>query len=142
MCRKKILLVVLLFSASVIHAQKNFTYTPEKPKPGDVISFTYESSGDLANSLEPIEAIVYSYDNKGGRAAEDLPLKRKGYKYTVTIVTDTLQNLISISFYVGKRYDTNLDSGYYIQLYDNDKPKKEAMPTYGSFINLLLPHQV
>lgn len=126
---KKLMMVVLALSTTAIYAQKNFTYTPEKPKPGDVISFTYESSGDLANSREPVEAVVYGYGSKG-RKADDLALKRKGYTYTGTINTDTSQNFISLAFSVDKKYDNNFDEGYYIQLYDGDKIRK------GSYTNL------
>lgn len=126
---KKLMMVVLVLSTTAIYAQKNFTYTPEKPKPGDVIHFTYESSGDLANSREPVEAVTYSYGSKG-RKAEDLALKRKGYTYTGTITTDTSQNFISLAFNVDKKFDNNFDEGYYIQLYDGDKIRK------GSYANL------
>lgn len=126
---KKLLIAVLAFFTTAIYAQKNFSYTPEKPKPGDVISFTYESSGDLANSQEPVEAVAYGYGSKG-KKADDLVLKRKGYKYTGTITTDTSQNFISLAFYVDKKYDNNFDEGYYIQLYDGDKIRK------GSYTNL------
>jgi thiol-disulfide isomerase/thioredoxin len=126
---KKFLLVVLVLCTTAIYAQKNFTYTPENPKPGDVISFTYECSGDLANSLEPVEAVMYAYGSKG-RKAEDIAMKRKGYTYTGTINTDTSQNFISLAFNVDKKFDNNFDTGYYIQLYDGDKIKK------GSYTNL------
>ncbi len=127
---RKLLLIILAFSITVtLTAQKNFTYTPEKPKPGDVITFTYESSGDLAKSLEPVEAILYSYGSKG-RKADDLLLKRKGYTYTGTITTDTSQNFISLGFYVDKKYDNNFDEGYYIHFYESDNIRK------GSYANL------
>lgn len=122
-------MAVLALSTTTIYAQKNFSYTPQKPKPGDVIHFTYECSGDLANSAEPVEAILYGYGSKG-RKADDLPLKRMGYKYTGTITTDTSQNFINIAFYANKKYDNNYDEGYYIQLYDGDKIRE------GSYANL------
>ena len=34
-----------------VFAQTNFTISPEKPKPGDLITITYEPAGDLANPL-------------------------------------------------------------------------------------------
>jgi len=128
MYMKKLLIAVLALSTSTIYAQKNFTYTPEKPKPGDVISFTYESSGDLANSLEPVEAVAHKYGIRDKQSkADDIILKRKGYKYTGTIITDTSQNFISLAFLVDKKYDNNFDEGYYIQLYDGDKKRQLHM---------------
>lgn len=120
---KKILAAVLIVFTTAVYAQKNFTYTPEKPKPGDVISFTYQSSGDLANSLEPVEAVVYAYGSKE-REANDIVLKRKGFTYTGTIATDTSHSFINIAFNVDKKYDNNYEDGYYIQLYDGDNIKK------------------
>lgn len=126
---KKLMMVVLAFWTTAIYAQKNFTYTPGKPKAGDVIHFTYESSGDLSNSSEPVEAAIYAYGSKG-KKAEDITMKRKGYRYTGTITTDTSQNFISLAFNVNKKFDNNFDDGYYIQLYDGDKIRK------GSYANL------
>lgn len=120
---KKILAAVFILFTTVAYAQKNFTYTPEKPKPGDVISFTYQSSGDLANSLEPVEAVVYAYGSKE-RKADDIVLKRKGFTYTGTITTDSSHSLINIAFNVDKKYDNNYEDGYYIQLYDGENIKK------------------
>ncbi len=65
---KKILF--LLFSVSTVScfAQQNFTYTPEKPKPGETISFTYEPSGDIANTLLPVEAVLYQKGNSATKS--------------------------------------------------------------------------
>ena len=48
---QKLFTALLLFVAVATQAQQKFTYTPEKPKPGDVITFTYEPAGDIANTL-------------------------------------------------------------------------------------------
>ena len=140
MYMKKLLIAVLALSTSTIYAQKNFTYTPEKPKPGDVISFTYESSGDLANSLEPVEAVAHKYGIRDKQSkADDIILKRKGYKYTGTIITDTSQNFISLAFLVDKKYDNNFDEGYYIQLYDGDKIRKGSYTWLSHFYQYSAP---
>ena len=132
MQNRKVLLAVLLLFSTAVFAQKNFTYTPDKPKPGDVIEFTYESSGDLANSVEPVQAIVYGFNGKS-RTAEELVLKRKGYKYSGTITTDTSQNLINIAFFVDKKFDNNYEDGYYIQLFDGEKIRKGSYASLSQF---------
>lgn len=135
---KKILAAVFMLFATVTFAQKNFTYTPEKPKPGDVISFTYQSSGDLANSLEPVEAVAYTYGSKE-RKADEITLKRKGYTYTGTITTDTSNSFINVVFSVDKKYDNNYDDGYYIQLYDGENVKKGSYMWLSHFYQYAAP---
>lgn len=134
MFTRKLLSAALLLCCTAVFAQKNFTYTPEKPKPGDIIEFTYESAGDLANSREPVKASVYAFGSQG-RTANDITLTRKGYTYTGKIQTDTSQNLVTLAFYVDKKFDINNDEGYYIHLYEGDKIRK------GSFASLSLFYQ-
>jgi len=135
---KKILAAVFILFSTAVNAQKNFTYTPEKPKPGDVINFTYQSSGDLANSLEPVEAVAYAYGSKE-RRADEIVLKRKGYTYTGTITTDTSHSFINIAFNVDKKYDNNYDEGYYIQLYDGDNIRKGSYMWLSHFYQYAAP---
>jgi hypothetical protein len=59
MFTKNFFTALLLLIAINLQAQKNFTYSPEKPKPGDVITFTYEPGGDIANTIKPVEGVVY-----------------------------------------------------------------------------------
>ncbi len=135
--RNMVLLVMILVTTTG-YAQKNFSYTPEKPKPGDVIEFTYESAGDLAGSLEPVEAIVYGLGSNG-RSATDLVLKRKGYKYTGTITTDTSLNFIYLAFFVDRKFDNNNDEGYFIHLYDDDKITEGSYAGLSQFYQLYAP---
>ncbi|ODT35422.1 MAG: hypothetical protein BGN92_01245 [Sphingobacteriales bacterium 41-5] len=51
------ILAALIVPASVF-AQVNFSYTPEKPKPGDEVRFTYTPSGDLAGIIQVPEAYI------------------------------------------------------------------------------------
>ena len=132
------LAAVLVLSTTLISAQKNFTYTPERPKPGDVISFSYESAGDIAGSTQPVEAVVYAYGSKE-RTADDIPLKRKGYTYTGTIKTDTSQSFINIAFFVDNKFDNNFEEGYYIQLYDGENIKKGSYMWLSHFYQYASP---
>ena len=128
MFTRKLLPVLFLLTAITVASQKNFQYTPEKPQAGDKIIIIYEPAGDLANTLVPVEAIVYLQGSKN--AAEDIVLKKEGNKYTGTIQTDTAQNFLYLGFSVDQKKDNNYNEGYWIQLYDGVKVKK------GSNLNL------
>ena len=78
---KKFLLIVFVFCAIDSLGQKNFKYSPEKPKAGDIITITYTPSGDIANATKPIDAIVYSLGSKGQKTNE-LELKKTGNEYS------------------------------------------------------------
>lgn len=123
-------LVLLLLAGNAL-AQDNFSYTPQNPKPGDVITFTYEPSGMLLGTIKPIEAVYYisGYAPNGGYknlAADELVLTRQGKKYTGTIKTDTAAALITLGFSADKNFDNNFNKGYYIILSEGDKPSKGA----------------
>lgn len=121
----KLLIVGLALSTSTVCAQHNFTFTPEKPQPGQAIKISYTPAGDLANTLDKVEAVVY-LSGSGGRKADDLVLTKSGKYYTATIQTDTSNRFIQLGFYVDKKYDNNFNEGYFIQLYDGDKIRKRG----------------
>jgi thiol-disulfide isomerase/thioredoxin len=114
------LMLVLTLGAT---AQENFVVTPEKPKPGDLITISYVPAGDIANTLKPVEAAAY-FVNSTGSKAEDLPLTKQGGRYIATIQTDTAVNFIYFGFKADGKTDNNFNNGYYLMFYDNDKPRK------------------
>lgn len=120
---RKILTGLLLLTAITTYSQKNFSYSPEKPGAGSVISFTYEPAGDIANTILPVEAIVYQLGNKGIKT-DDIVLERTGNKFTGKIVTDTSMNFLYLSFSSDKKFDNNFNEGYIIHLYENGEVKK------------------
>lgn len=122
MIRQKLFVALLLIISITVQAQKNFTYTPEKPKPGDVITFTYEPAGDIANTILPVEGIIYQMGKKGSKA-DDIVMEKKAGKYTGSITTDTAMNFLYLGFSADKKFDNNFNEGYSIQLYENDKPR-------------------
>jgi len=121
---------LLLFFTANLLAQDNFSFTPENPKPGDVITITYEPSGQLLGTIKPIEAVYYvtGYAKGGAKnlAADELTLTRQGKKYVGTIKTDTAAALVTLGFAAENNYDHNSNNGYYIMLNDGDKPSKGA----------------
>ena len=138
MFARKILPVLLLLFAIAAQAQKNFTYTPENPKPGDVITFFYEPAGDIANTILPVEGSLYQIGTRG-RKADDLVMEKKAGKYTGSFTTDTSMNFIYLAFSADKKLDNNFNEGYTILLYENNQPRKGAYFNKASFFQFLGP---
>jgi len=128
----KVLLLLLISASS--YAQQNFSFSPEKPKPGETITITYRTAGDIANTILPVEAIVYQY-GQNKQKADDLPLKKTADGYTASFTSDTSANFIFFSFAADKKFDNNNNDGYTISLYENDKVRK------GSYINQYMFYQ-
>jgi thiol-disulfide isomerase/thioredoxin len=128
---KFITILVLLFTITS-NAQKNFTYSPENPKPGDVISIFYEPAGDLANTTLPLDAAYYQMGNRLQKA-DDIFFVKKAGKLTATITTDTAANFIYFSFSADQKFDNNFNNGYFFILNENDKPRKGANINLGIF---------
>jgi thiol-disulfide isomerase/thioredoxin len=134
MFTRKLFTLLLLLTAITTYSQKNFTYTPANPKAGDVITFTYEPAGDLANTILPVDAVVYQWGEKGYKA-DDITLTRIGNKFSGTIQTDATRNFLYLGFSADKKFDNNYNEGYYVLYNDNDAVKK------GSYYNLNLFYQ-
>jgi len=124
MNRKNLLVLLLIFGTLATYAQtSNFTMTPEKPKAGDLITFTYEPAGDLANTISPVEAVAYQSGNGGSQKAIEIELTRVAKKFTGSVQTDTSGNFLYFSFSANKKFDNNFNNGYTTPLYDGDKLK-------------------
>ena len=127
MYKKEVLFPALLFCVMQSFGQSNFTFSPEKPMAGDIITVTYSraqtNGGETTkDDQSPLKAIVYKLGNKG-ETANDLDLKKSGNIYTDTIRTDTSDNFVFFSFAVDNKFDNNSNKGYWIQLYDGDSLK-------------------
>lgn len=118
-------IIFLLFTVNTlsVFAQQNFSYSPEKPKPGEPITITYEPAGNIANTLHTVEAVVYQQGARKQKA-DDLALMRKGNKYTASFIADTAMSFIYFSFTADKKVDNNYNNGYYIHLYENGEVRK------------------
>jgi len=132
MVARKLIFFLLLFIAIKASSQTNFTFSPEKPKPGDVITITYEPAGDIANTMKPIEGAVYLYGSKTYKV-QDLILTRVGKKYTTTVQTDTSINFLHLGFSADNKYDNNYNAGYWIQFYVGGKEKKGSFSSLSNF---------
>lgn len=140
MLTRKFLTLLLLLITVAVQAQKNFSYTPENPKPGDVVSFTYEPAGDIANTILPVEGVVYQVGTTG-RKADDLLMERKAGKYSGSFTVDPAMNFVYFAFTADKKFDNNYNEGYSILVYENGKPRGGAYFNKASFYQYLGPQQ-
>src|SRR5437762_10351088 len=101
MLTRKFICLLLLLATITSYSQKNFSFSPDKPKPGDVITITYEPGGDIANTILPVEAIVYQMGSKGMKA-DDVALERVAGKYSGKMIVDTGAKFIFFVFSVYK----------------------------------------
>lgn len=127
---KQISLLLFLLISVTAFTQNNFSYTPEHPRAGDLITITYEPAGALAGVLKKPEAAYYMLGNSESGSsvknigADELMLSREGKKFTATVPTDTAANFIYFSFSSDGQFDNNFNNGYYIVLTDGNNPKK------------------
>ena len=130
---RKILFVVLLLASFAGFGQSNFTYTPEKPKPGDLITITYTPAGDIANTMKPVEGQAHLFSVKGEENASDLAMTRAGSKYSFTFQTEPTSNFVFFGFSADNKFDNNFNNGYWIQLMEDGKPSKGSYSQLASF---------
>lgn len=101
-------------------AQGVFTFTPEKPQPGEAITISYKPAAVVPAKISGMEF--------RGLAPQDLDFeaKRTAGKYTATFKTDTSATFVYFTVTAGGAPDNNQGNGYTIELYENGKPRKNA----------------
>lgn len=133
------LLLLLLCCVTInLCAQTNFTISPEKPQPGDLITITYEPAGDLANTTALVEAVAYQM-GEGSQKAIDIKLARSYGKFKGTVQTDTIGRFLYFSFSVADKFDNNFNKGYWTYLYNGDSPKKSSNALKGMYHQYYAP---
>lgn len=121
---KKLLLVAFSLATLTTFAQDNFTHSPEKPKPGNEISFSYTPGGDLAGIMAMPEAYALVFTNKGA-VITDIPISREYGKLVGKLKVDTSVRTVAFGFTADGKFDNNSNNGYIVQLYnDEGKPEK------------------
>lgn len=133
-------------------AQNNFTFTPEKPHPGDKIVFTYTPPPDFESDKEPLKCVafktgpysdMYAFMAAANQKPVEVKLTKNGNRYQGEVLTDSTTCLLTFSFTIGNfkidyvddkfrvtsgKADNNDSSGYYIQFYS----KTEKVCEYSS----------
>ncbi len=109
----------MLLSFSVF-AQGEFTFSPEKPKPGEEITISYKPAA-------VVPAKISGFEFQGLVPRElDFDAKRTAGKYTATFKTDTSATFVFFTITAGGSPDNNRGDGYTIELYEKEKPRQGA----------------
>lgn len=117
----EILLSLLFVFLSNIKAQsdKNFSFSPVKPKAGDKISITYNPSGSKIEKAEKISMLVHAY-GKNIYSTVEYELKKEGTNWIGSFSSaDTCAGVV-LRFTDGKEYDNNGTKCFPIRFYGND----------------------
>lgn len=129
---RKFILIIFLFCALHVSAQDNFSYSPEMPQAGDIITFTYTPAGALANLMEPVKARAFTLREKG----EFIPktdVQENGRSYIIKVTTDTADRMVFLKFFSGDSIDNNQGKGYWVRLYNGDQPIQGANISLSDF---------
>lgn len=110
--KKKIWIVLMgLFSLPIfLKAQGSLSFTPEQPKPGDVVHFKYEAPVNVFNESDTINCVAYKWgtycddatqaDGRGYKPL-DIVLKKNGHYYEGTVPTDSFTKMLALEFTSG-----------------------------------------
>ena len=131
---RSLFFITFLFGAMSSIAQKNLKYTPEQPKAGEPITITYTPANELMGTKAMVEGIVYTSSAKGTNA-RDIVLKKSGNAYMGIVQTDTADNFVFFGFSADGKFDKGNNTGFWIQLYDDNKVKKGAYKSLSTFYN-------
>jgi thiol-disulfide isomerase/thioredoxin len=117
---------IFLLTAFFSYAQeyKNLSFSPARPKPGDVIKFEYSTTGTVLGGTKDFEAIAYI--NDGQVTAQEIKLNADGDKWKGEISTNDSTKVVFIAFKQDKLIDNNKEQGYSLMLYKNGEPVKGA----------------
>ncbi len=142
--KKYCLAVCSLLLSVLIQAQSNFSFSPEKPKPGDVVTFRYEAPSSVFSSSDVINCMVnkwgtYIDETEQSQTRDYKPiaivLKKNGNYYEGTVITDSSTRVLAFSFtsadvkwkrsgsdlqLVAGKADNNGNEGYFIPFYTAD----------------------
>jgi len=107
-----------IISADVLFANgENFSFNPQKPKPGEAIMINYDPAGtELENSIA-IKMVAYFY-GKDLKNAVEYDLSKKQNSWTGKIATSDSTCGVVVLFYSGEEKDNNKKNGYIINFFD------------------------
>ena len=146
---KKALLILLgtgllCFSFCAQETGGRFSFSPEKPSPGDEVTVRYNPAGTKLENAPEVFLTAYSYF-KGYPDARDYPMTKKGKSWTASLSTDEKSRGIIIKFVHNEDTDNNDNYGYIIPLFDKQGDQipgglaglAEALVSWGrSLLNL------
>ncbi|NRB48726.1 MAG: TlpA family protein disulfide reductase [Saprospiraceae bacterium] len=112
--------------------------SPEKPSPGDAITFTYDKSGTPLATEKAIQAIAYLCMDEGLPHAIEVDLTTDGANLKGNFATDEKTRAVFIVFkdaMTEEIIDNNADKGYKTKMYTADK-SKVVKGTYATLANV------
>ena len=118
--------------SSAALAQQALSYSPEKPKAGDIVNFEYVQSGDLTGIQALPQARIYFYGGPSAKVVE-VPLTRSKGKLVGNVKVDSAANLMVFAFTADNKFDHNDSKGYYTNLYNGDSVKAGSYISLASF---------
>lgn len=116
---------------------QNLIVSPEKPSPGDAITFTYDKNGTPLAEETAIQAIAYLCVEEGLPHAVEVELTTDGAKLKGKFATDEKTRAIFIVFKDATEeiVDNNADKGYKTKIYKADK-SQVFKGTYATLANV------
>jgi thiol-disulfide isomerase/thioredoxin len=125
------LLIVACLFTNNLSAQSPVTFTPEKPKPGSTISFTYDPATTALAGKEGIKAFAYLLQGPIP-VVQEIKLTKTGSSYKGEISTTDTTVAFFLSFDKDGTKDNTKELGYYSYLYTADgKPVPGARKAIG-----------
>lgn len=120
---------------------ERFSYSPEKPAPGDEITVRYNPKGTDLEEASEISLIAYLY-TKGFPEAREVILRKKGKTWTASFATEETTRGVLAKFKDEENTDNNDKKGFLITLYGKDgNPTPggsaglaEAYSSWGAFL--------
>lgn len=115
------LLTVVLGSSFCIQKEpsRRFSYSPEKPSPGDEITVRYSPQGTNLEKADEVYLVAYSYTH-GTPDAYDCTMTRTGDTWIASLTADEKSRGMIIKFVHEEDVDSNDKKGYVIPLYSPD----------------------
>ena len=130
-------LFTLVFTFGTILGQ-NLIVSPEKPSPGDAITFTYDKSETPLAKETTIQAIAYLCMDEGLPHAIEVDLTTDGANLKGKFATDEKTRAVFIVFKdaaTEEIVDNNSDKGYKTKMYKADK-SQVFKGTYATLANV------
>ena len=112
-----IVFVGLLFNVCI--AQEALKIQPEKPKPGEKISFTYNTAGTELFGVDNPEAYIYLLEG-ALPLLKEIKITKNGNIYSGDFTTNDTTKAVFLSFSKDEKKDNNSDKGYFSMMYNPD----------------------
>lgn len=113
-------LTILVFLTSLCTKQetplKPFSFSPEKPVPGDAVIVTYTPVKDTFKSASRVDVLAYSVKT-GWPKVTAVALEKKEASWTGTFIPEEESRCVIVKFKAGEEIDNNDNQGFLIPLY-------------------------